>query len=61
LKISRKSRDIGTKAGLKNELGQAIKTFQINKNKEEIDMSHLPAGLYLLEFFNGKLAKIVKE
>ncbi|MEZ0005781.1 hypothetical protein ABH942_001138 [Flavobacterium sp. 28YEA47A] len=48
--------------GLKlyNMVGQQLITRSVNANETQIDMSHLPAGSYLLEVSAGSKSKMVK-
>lgn len=48
--------------GLKlyNMVGQQLITKSVNANETQIDMSHLPAGSYLLEVSSGNKSKMVK-
>lgn len=48
--------------GLKlyNMVGQQLITKSVNANETQIDMSHLPAGSYLLEVSVGNKSKMVK-
>lgn len=48
--------------GLKlyNMVGQQLITKSVNANETQIDMSHLPAGSYLLEVSAGNKSKMVK-
>ncbi|RKS25670.1 putative secreted protein (Por secretion system target) [Flavobacterium endophyticum] len=48
--------------GLKlyNMVGQQLITKSVNSNETQIDMSHLPAGSYLLEVSVGSKSKMVK-
>lgn len=48
--------------GLKlyNMVGQQLITKSVNSNETQIDMSHLPAGSYLLEVSAGNKSKMVK-
>ncbi|WP_447634929.1 Ig-like domain-containing protein [Flavobacterium microcysteis] len=48
--------------GLKlyNMVGQQLITKSVNANETQIDMSHLPAGSYLLEVSAGSKSKMVK-
>jgi hypothetical protein len=45
---------------LYNMVGQQLITKSVNSNETQIDMSHLPAGSYLLEVSVGSKSKMVK-
>lgn len=51
---------IGTKATLTNIKGEIVKTFFIVETTTKFDITEYPAGIYMLKFSDGTVAKIIK-
>jgi hypothetical protein len=52
---------VGSKAWLTDINGRLLKAITINSTIETVDISRLPAGIYVLRLNNGVMKKIIKE
>ncbi len=52
---------IGTQAQLIDANGRVVKLITITHNQEQLDMTMLPAGLYILKLNDGSVVKLMKQ
>ncbi len=52
---------LNSTATLLNAVGMVVKVIYIKTNIQEIDMSNLSSGMYLLKLANGEIMKIMKQ
>ena len=50
----------GNKGSIFNALGQKVMSFSINRQQEEVSISGLPAGIYIVKI-GGESRRVVKE
>jgi trimeric autotransporter adhesin len=52
---------INTNAILRDVNGRLLQTIRINTNNTPVNLSNYASGIYMLQFSNGKIVKIVKQ